>query len=271
MSLVLVETSEESDLAATEARQRLDEQASALGRAAKARATKIAYASDLRDFALYCEQHQESAFPASPQTVARYIAHLQTKHVAVSPELARQAVITNQCSKTTDVEPCTVSTIARRMVAISQAHKKAGLPNPVADPCVREILQGLRREKGVAQKKKDPITLDHLRAVLPTIDTATLKGKRDKALLLFGFALASRRSEIAALNIEDLRFNTRGLLVTIRKSKTDQTGKSRRIGVPQVADEELCAVTAVKVWLEASSIKEPALLDFGWASLLLPK
>jgi integrase len=248
MSLVLVEASEESNLAAAEARHRLDEQASALGRAAKADATRIAYASDLRDFTVFCNRHEESAFPAMPQTVARYIAHLQAEHIGISRKEEIEVV-----------PPCSVSTIARRMVAIAQAHKKAKLPNPVADPCVREIVQGLRREKGVAQKKKDPITLDHLRAALATIDTATLKGKRDKALLLLGFALAGRRSEIAQLNVEDLRFDTRGLRVTIRRSKTDQTGKGCPLGVPYVGDEELCAVRAVQAWLDASGIREGAL------------
>jgi len=247
MSIVQVEASDIS-LTATEARKRLDGQASALGRSAKASATRIAYASDLRDFALFCKQHEESAFPAEPQTVARYIAHLQGEHVGI-----------NRKEEIKVVPPCSVSTIARRMVAIAQAHKKAKLSNPVADPCVREILQGLRREKGVAQKKKDPITLDHLRAALATIDMETLKGKRDKALLLLGFSLAGRRSEIAQLNVEDLRFDTRGLRVTIRRSKTDQAGKGRPLGVPYVGNEELCAVRAVQAWLDASGIREGAL------------
>jgi integrase len=81
-----------------------------------------------------------------------------------------------------------------------------------------------------------------------------LKAKRDRAIVLLGFAAALRRSELAALCIEDLRFEKRGLLVTIRRSKTDQEAKGVEIAVPFVANRSLCAVRAVKAWLDASGI-----------------
>jgi integrase len=111
--------------------------------------------------------------------------------------------------------PSSVATINRRMVAIAQAHKDALLPNPVADPIVRKVLQGVRRNNGVAQTKKTALTADLLKEALATIDaggtTPTIKGLRDRAMLLLTWFTACRRSEIAALNVEDLIFERDGL------------------------------------------------------------
>jgi integrase len=65
---------------------------------------------------------------------------------------------------------------------------------------------------------------------------------------------ACRRSEIAALNVEDLRFERNGLAVTIRRSKTDQTGEGRTIGLPSIPDKALDPTSAVAAWLSASGI-----------------
>lgn len=202
--------------------------------ASKAKATRRGYDADLRDFTAFCDAHGVEALPATPQTVALYLTNLA--------EIGKA-----------------VATIRRRMVAIAQAHKERGFLNPVADPHVRAIVQGIYRTLGTAQRKKTALTAEHLPNALLTIDTATLKGKRDKALLLLTFFLAGRRSEIAALDVEDLRFERSGLVVTIRRSKTDQIGAGREIGVPYVAHEGLCAVRALQVWLDASGIKEGAL------------
>jgi integrase len=137
------------------------------------------------------------------------------------------------------------------MVSIAQSHKKALLANPVADPHVTEIVQGIARSLGTAQRKKTALTADHLPSVILTMDTTTIKGKRNKAIVLLTFFCAARRSEIAALDIKDLRFEKSGLVVMIRRSKTDQTGQGREIGVPYVANKGLCAVRAVEDWLAA--------------------
>jgi integrase len=98
-----------------------------------------------------------------------------------------------------------------------------------------------------------------------------LKASRDRAIVLLGFSAALRRSEIAALNIEDLRFEKRGLIVTIRRSKTDQEAKGVEIAVPYVANRSLCAVRAVKTWLEASSIMAgPLFQSFNLQREMLP-
>ena len=83
-----------------------------------------------------------------------------------------------------------------------------------------------------------------------------LKSTRDRALLLLAFACASRRSEIAALDVADLCFDGRGLVVTVRRSKTDQEGEGREIGVPWIENHGLCAASAVREWLRAAKIAE---------------
>jgi integrase len=231
------------------AREQSVERAKRYARTSKADATRAAYAADLRDFAAYCAEHGEASLPASPQTVALYFSDLAST----------KSVLKNPRGRSGEKVEASVSTIKRRMVAIAQAHKIAGHSNPVADPHVREIVQGIKRNKGSKQRKKTALTGNLLPEALRTIDAdgiaPTLKGKRDRAILLLTFATACRRSEIAALNVEDLRFEKAGLVVTIRRSKVDQTGEGREIGVPFLGDEQFCSVTAVKVWLEASGIK----------------
>ncbi len=88
-------------------------------------------------------------------------------------------------------------------------------------------------------------------AVLPD----SLIGRRDACLLLLGFASALRRSELVALNVEDLSETDEGLVVTVRRSKTDQEGEGREIGVPYGSNPSTCPVRATRAWLEASGIE----------------
>jgi integrase len=218
------------------------EQAKEYAKASQAENTQRAYKSDLADFTRYCDAHGFNPLPASPQTVALYLTDLS------STKCVR--------SNSGEMVAASVATILRRMVAIAQNHKRAGLPNPINDPHVRSIVAGIKRTRGTAQRKKTALTGDRLKEVLAAIDggPSTLKGKRDRAMLLLTWFTACRRSEIAALNVEDLRFERTGLVVTIRRSKTDQTGAGREIGVPRIADRELCATSAVTAWLDASGI-----------------
>jgi integrase len=226
------------------------EQAKEYARAAKAKNTSRAYTSDIKDFAIYCDARNECSLPASPQIVARYLTDLaSTKSVKKHPR-----------ARSSEMVEASVATISRRMVAIAQAHKNAGLPNPVADPVVRAVFQGIKRTHGTAQNKKTALTADLLKEALATIDagdTPTLKGLRDRALLLLTWFTACRRSEIAALNLEDLRFERNGLAVTIRRSKTDQTGEGRTIGLPSIPDKGLDPTSAVAAWIAASGISTP--------------
>ncbi len=203
------------------------EQAKAYARNARAEATRRAYASDLRDFVDYCDRHGRSAQPAMPQTVALYLTELAGRRK--------------------------VSTVRRRVVAIAQHHKLHGHPAPTADPIVREILKGIERTHGIAPSKKTALTAELLKDVLHRLDD-DLRGRRDRALLLLTFAGGFRRSEVAALDVADVRFEKRGAVVTLRRSKTDQIGVGREVAIPQLRTQALCPVAALRDWIAVAAI-----------------
>jgi integrase len=144
------------------------------------------------------------------------------------------------------------STIERRISSLSVAHKRAGQANPCRAELVREALAGIKRELGTAPHKKTPMRLDDLRAFCHALPD-TLTGKRDRALLAVLFAGARRRSEVVAIVRSDVRFTSTGMVITIRKSKTDQDGKGHTIRIPATASD-VCAVRLLREWIDASEI-----------------
>jgi integrase len=114
-------------------------------------------------------------------------------------------------------------------------------------------MQAIRRALGVAQRGKDPILVDELRALVAAL-SETLHGHRDRALLLLGFAGASRCSELVGLTVEDLRFTRSGAVVTLRRSKSGQVGAGREVAIPKGAAPATWPVRAVQAWLRAGGI-----------------
>jgi integrase len=148
-------------------------------------------------------------------------------------------------------------TLERRLAAIRLAHETAGLPSPTSSANVRLVLAGIRRIKGLQSAPKTALDLVDLRHLLRALEgSKSLRACRDRALLLLGFAAALRRSELAALDVADLEFTDDGLVLTIRRSKTDQEQIGRQIGVPFGRHAETCPVTAVRDWLERAKIGE---------------
>lgn len=84
----------------------------------------------------------------------------------------------------------------------------------------------------------------------------SLRGIRDKALLLLGFAGAFRRSELVQLQVADIEECREGLKVTLRRSKTDQEGEGMVKAIPFGSNEDTCPVRAYQVWLAAAGIAE---------------
>jgi site-specific recombinase XerD len=154
---------------------------------------RCAYAADWRHFSSWCQTNLWIPLPALPETVALYLTTLAESHKA--------------------------STLTRRISAISQAHQAAGFDSPTQAPVVRQLMKGIRRTLGTAQTGKRPVKVEHLRTIRAGLDADRPLDVRDRALLLIGFAGAFRRSELVALDIEDLRFNESGLMVDLRRSK----------------------------------------------------
>jgi site-specific recombinase XerD len=197
--------------------------------AEKSDATRKAYASDMTSFRLWCIAQGTDALPASIATTAAYLADLAGQRYKVS-------------------------TIDRAAAAIAYAHRLAGMNPPTAAEPVKAVLRGIRRRTGTAVERKAPATARALTSMLKRIDDTTLKGKRDRALLLLGFAAALRRSELVALQVSDIERADAGLFIHIRKSKTDQTGEGHVVPVPR--GSKLRPVEALESWLEAAGIDD---------------
>jgi integrase len=148
-----------------------------------------------------------------------------------------------------------ITTVTRRLAAIADRHQATGCRSPVKEWVVRNTLRRLRREHGKPARGKDPLITEDLRKIVSTIPD-TLVGARDRAILLLGFAGATRRSELVNLDIEDLALAPEGLVIFINKSKTDQSAKGRKVGIPYGKMEATCPVKAVLKWLELSKIAD---------------
>ena len=200
--------------------------ASNFAKASKAAATVRAYRSDAQDFTAWCARHGLEPLPASVETVTAYLASLATSGVKSS-------------------------TITRRRAAMAFMHRVAGFEPPTGSEAVKAVLSGIRRSVGTAVTRKAPVTAEIIRAIIAEMPT-DLRGLRDRALLLVGFAGALRRSELIALNVEDLEDCPEGFHVRIRRSKTDQEGVGNFVSIPH--GSRLRPIRALKDWLETAGV-----------------
>ena len=143
--------------------------------------------------------------PAEPMTVALYVAALADVRKA--------------------------STIRRRLNTISVVHQLAGFDSPTSDAAVQAVWKGTRRTKGTAPAKKRAARTKVVASLVAPLGTS-LGDVRDRALLLIGFAGALRRSELVALNVEDVTEDGDALVVTVRRSKGDQEAQGEMRGIP---------------------------------------
>lgn len=203
--------------------------ASGFVRQAKSENTRRGYRADWQDFANWCEKYRRVALPAAPDTVAYYLAD-RSRNLKTS-------------------------TLQRRLATIAEAHRAAGFDSPNTHAQVRLVWAGIRREKGTAQAHMKPALTRHIRLMVGYLPD-NLLGCRDRALLLLGYAGAMRRSELVGLDVADLALSDEGLVVIIRRSKTDQEGRGRKVGIPFGTCPDTCAVRAVQSWLDASGIDE---------------
>lgn len=195
--------------------------------------TLRAYKSDFKDFKNFCHKHGQKSLPTEPKIVSLYLTYLSKN------------------SKW--------STLKRRLVSINLIHKLKNHYLDIKHPIIIENLLGIRRSIGSIQKGKKPILVNHLRSIINIINQQNnqeLKKCRDKTIILIGFGGGLRRSEIVAIDYEDLEFVKEGLKITIKKSKTDQFGEGMIKGLPYFDNEVYCPVINLKKWLEISQIKK---------------
>lgn len=186
--------------------------------------TQRAYKSDFKDFNEWCETNGQIPFPVSPETLAAYVSHL--------------------------ADTCKWATINRRLAAISKLHQFNNLETPTQNRIFRIVMEGIKRTKGVRQKQAPAFKLNILKQLLRDFETKTHADLRNKALLLLGFTGAFRRSELVALNVEDLNFTEEGLVVSMQKSKTNQYGDYEEKAIFYSPEAVLCPIRTLQIWIK---------------------
>ncbi len=216
-------------------------------------ATERAYAHDWDDFAAFCGRHDLEPLPAAPQTLALYLKALETRR-SRSPAGIRAGTV-----------GLSLPTLRRRLAAIASRHATAGLETPTDHPLVRKLLRRYSRSRGTAAKKKEPLLVERLPALLMAMPD-DLPAARDRALLLLGYAGAFRRAELVALDVEQLRFSKQGLYVWIASAKNDPRKKGRELYVPRLPagspSAALCAIAALERWLDSVGADGPVFRTF---------
>lgn len=191
--------------------------------------TRKAYGRQWLDFTAWCAEHDRTALPATGETLAEYAATLA--------DLNRSP-----------------ATIEQALAAIRTAHRTAGHVGQPDTTAARLVLRSHRRQRaetGQRKRKAPPVTIEALRAMVETCDPTTVKGLRDRVVLVLGLAMMGRRSELVALNLDDVRETSDGLEVLIRASKTDQDAEGAEVAIPYGQHADTCPVRLVRAWREA--------------------
>ncbi len=208
----------------------------------KSQNTIRAYQSDFRDFEIFCNGNGFNSLPTEPKIIALYLTSLA------------------KSSK--------FSTLKRRIASISVIHKMKGHYIDTKHPLIIENLLGIKRTIGSHQKSKKPLLINDLKLLInPLLEMEKekvwinksnnsmevenwVKRKRNKALLLIGFAGGFRRSELVNIHYEDVEFVPEGVKIFIKRSKTDQSGQGMIKGIPYFDNKDYCPVNALQKWID---------------------
>ncbi len=186
--------------------------------------TRRAYQADIRHYETWGGQ-----LPATTETILRYLhAYADT----LNPR-----------------------TLSRHVTALKQWHRYQHFPDPTDSPIVSKTLTGIARVHGKPKEKAPPLLPEHLiKIVEHLLPQSILSAYRDNALLQIGFLGAFRRSELVAIRVEDIDWQLAGMEILIPKSKTDQFNTGQYCVIPN-GNEQICAIRALKSWLEKADIK----------------
>lgn len=208
--------------------------------AASSTNTRRAYASDWAHFNNWCRRQNLPALPPDPEIVGLYIT-------AQASGAARA-----------DRKPSSVSTIERRLSALAWNYAQRGQKLDRKDRHIATVMAGIRNTHGRPPVQKEAVLPEDIMAMLETLDRGSLRGLRDRAMLLIGFAGGLRRSEIVALDVgkdqsEDARgwveILDKGMIVTLR-GKTSW----REVEIGRGSADATCPVVALQTWLKLARI-----------------
>lgn len=151
-----------------------------------------------------------------------------------------------------------VSTIERRLSSLTWNYAQRGQPLDRKDRAIATVMAGIRNKHAVPPRQKEAVLPEDLIAMLETLDRGTLRGLRDRAMLLLGFAGGLRRSEVVGLDVgrdqtEDssgwIEILDKGMLLRLR----GKTGW-REVEVGRGSADATCPVVALQIWLKFAKI-----------------
>lgn len=193
--------------------------------------SQLAFKSDLQHLRTWLKTHLNDQLPINPQTLGLYLTHQSAEDK--------------------------FSTLQRRLTSINKWYQRAGEPSPTGDRLILDLMEGIKREIGVDVKQAQACEMGHFKHVIRQFGR-TLPDLRDKAMLLLGFTGAFRRSELVALNVEDLSFTTSGtemeLVVTYFGSKTNQYGQKEEKAIFGSEEIGICPVRSLLAYLDATGL-----------------
>jgi integrase len=208
--------------------------------AASSANTRKAYAADWKHFSAWCRRSNLAPLPPHPQTVGLYITACASGSALGTAERSAKAN--------------SVSTIERRLSSLSWNYAQRGVSLDRKDRHIATVMAGIRNTHASPPRQKEAILPEDIIAMLETLDRGTLRGLRDRAMLLIGFAGGLRRSEIVGLDLgrdqtEDgrgwIEILDKGLLVTLR----GKTGW-REVEVGRGSTDATCPAVAIETWVK---------------------
>lgn len=188
-------------------------------------ATVAAYTIAWADFEAYCKSAAEAPLPAKPKVIAAFLKERAATHATAS--------------------------LSTRLHAIVAVHGLYGHEVKVKGSVIRDTWAEIRRAKGTASTPKAALTAEQIKHIVRGMPADAYQ---DRAVVLLGFATLLRRSELVALDVEDLTIGKADMQVTIRRSKTDKAGKGEVVAVLRTGNE-FCPVVALETWLRLAEIE----------------
>ena len=193
--------------------------------------TLRSYKSMCKKFQVWCEANSQSFLPTSAETISLYLSSLG--------------------------ETVSFSTLDSMLAAIEAAHEKAGVTIQGDHSLYRRVRKGIRRthKENQSIRQAPAMTVLDLKGVCCKFGK-NLKDYRDKALLAVTFFGAFRRSEVVSLDVENIEFTDKGMIIFLLQSKTSD--KKQNIYISFAKDKDICPVSSLKEWIEKAEIKEGA-------------
>ncbi|OYY31861.1 MULTISPECIES: site-specific integrase [unclassified Polaromonas] len=202
---------------------------------AYAPSTIRAYRADFQDLIRFCTERSAQPLPAQPQLIAEYICKL-----------------TNGGRSS--------ASIRRAIAGIATIHKLNRFSDPTKDPDVTLEMRRMHRKLGRSSNQAGGINIEILEKMLCATDNS-IRGKRDRALLLIAYDTLCRRSELVSLQTKDIKLNIKNgmesAVILLRKSKTDQDSMGKwlplscrahlalREWVKELPEEQVCLMVGI--------------------------